>query len=80
MKCILKVNDAHELRKQCQQSDVRLRELYGKVEKTYNVNLCKITNVSIYIFVNEEYDYMIIIISFITRINIVKLIIPLLLI
>ncbi|KAF3424397.1 hypothetical protein E2986_05245 [Frieseomelitta varia] len=42
-KCILKINDAHELRKQCQQSDIRLRELYGKVEKIYNINLCKTT-------------------------------------
>ncbi|OAD62428.1 hypothetical protein WN48_07299, partial [Eufriesea mexicana] len=43
MKCILKINDAHELRKQCQQSDLRLKKLYGKVEKTYNINFCKIT-------------------------------------
>ncbi|XP_076766559.1 uncharacterized protein LOC143433215 isoform X1 [Xylocopa sonorina] len=42
-KCILKVNDAHELRKQCQQSDVQLRELYGKVGKLYNANLHKAT-------------------------------------
>ncbi|XP_017878730.1 oocyte zinc finger protein XlCOF6-like [Ceratina calcarata] len=34
-KCISKVNDAHELRKKCQQSDIRLRELYGKA---YNTN------------------------------------------
>ena len=56
MKCILKINDAHELRKQCQQSDIRLRELYGKVEKIYNINLCKTTKVSIDIFVNKEYN------------------------
>lgn len=43
MKCILKINDAHELRQQCQQSDIQLRELYGKVEKIYNINLCKTT-------------------------------------
>nr|XP_033204073.1 zinc finger protein 665-like [Bombus vancouverensis nearcticus] len=42
-KCILKINDAHELRRQCQQSDIQLRELYGKVEKIYNINLCKTT-------------------------------------
>ncbi|CAK9795082.1 Zinc finger protein 420 [Anthophora quadrimaculata] len=43
MKCILKINDAHQLRKQCQQSDIRLRELYGKVERIYSINLCKNT-------------------------------------
>lgn len=31
MKCILKINDAHELRQQCQQSDIQLRELYGSI-------------------------------------------------
>lgn len=34
-KCISKVNDAHELRKQCQRSDIHLRELYGKA---YTIN------------------------------------------
>lgn len=32
-KCILKVNTAHELREQCQQADIKLRELYGKAMK-----------------------------------------------
>nr|XP_034187607.1 zinc finger protein 14-like [Osmia lignaria] len=43
MKCIMKINDAHELRKQCQQSDTRLRELYGKLKKEYDIDRCKIT-------------------------------------
>lgn len=45
MECIIKVNNAHELRKQCHQSDIRLREVYGKQcnsnkFKTTKVNIC----------------------------------------
>ncbi|KAG7213929.1 hypothetical protein KM043_003129 [Ampulex compressa] len=32
-KCVVRVNDAHALREQCQRADGRLRELYGKVER-----------------------------------------------
>ncbi|XP_015183662.1 PREDICTED: zinc finger protein 709-like [Polistes dominula] len=33
IKCIVKVNAAHQLREQCQRADVKLRQLYGKAIK-----------------------------------------------
>ncbi|XP_035741581.1 zinc finger protein 16-like isoform X1 [Vespa mandarinia] len=38
VKCILKVNAAHELREQCQRTDIKLRELYGKARKTVDAS------------------------------------------
>ncbi|XP_033338039.2 uncharacterized protein LOC117227141 [Megalopta genalis] len=43
MQCAIKVNEAYELRKQCQQTDTRLRELYGKLTTIYNANQFKVT-------------------------------------
>ncbi|XP_053979423.1 zinc finger protein 14-like isoform X1 [Hylaeus volcanicus] len=43
MECMIKVNNAHELRKQCQQSDIRLREVYGKLKSMSNTNRLKTT-------------------------------------
>lgn len=60
MKCIIKINDAHELRKQCQQSDTRLRELYGKLKKEYDIDRCKVTKVSICIYIEKKNEYKII--------------------
>ncbi|XP_003700791.2 uncharacterized protein LOC100880255 [Megachile rotundata] len=43
MKCIIRIDNAHELRKQCQESDIQLRKLYGKFRKEYGTNRCKPT-------------------------------------
>ena len=42
-KCMMRVDDAHELRKQCEQSDIWLRELYGKLRAECNTNQFKTT-------------------------------------
>ncbi|XP_076655001.1 uncharacterized protein LOC143360225 [Halictus rubicundus] len=43
MQCSIKVNQAYELRKQCQRSDAWLRELCGKLTTIYNGNRFRTT-------------------------------------
>ncbi|XP_076629256.1 uncharacterized protein LOC143345752 [Colletes latitarsis] len=54
MECTIKVNNAYELRKQCQQSDLRLREVYGKLKSMCNTNKFKSTKDQ---FCQTEYTF-----------------------
>lgn len=60
IKCILKVNAAHELREQCQRADVKLRQLYGKVIKkadTVKDQYCQTVEEHFPLLTKEEDNY-----------------------
>lgn len=50
LECVVKVNVAYELRKQCQKADVELRKLYGRALRTNVASNCIPTKVSSFLY------------------------------